>query len=137
MSEDKHDYESDDIVVSFYPNRCNHIGRCVRLLNEVFNPDNKPWVNLENADIEAVCRTIEQCPTGALQYQRLDGADGETAPDITTIKTVKNGPFFIHGNIELLDEEGNPLTENKRIALCRCGRSKNKPFCDGTHKKYH
>ncbi|TCP27063.1 putative Fe-S cluster protein YjdI [Scopulibacillus darangshiensis] len=134
MAEDKHDYKSDDLIVSFYPNRCNHIGACVDTLKEVFNPEKKPWVNLDQASVEEICRTISLCPTGALQYERLDGGKKEQPPEITTIKPLENGPFFVHGNIEVMNEEGEIVGKNTRVALCRCKRSGNQPFCDGTHK---
>ncbi|MCS7010956.1 MAG: CDGSH iron-sulfur domain-containing protein [Anaerolineales bacterium] len=48
----------------------------------------------------------------------------------------ENGPYLISGEFTYLDVQGNPQkTEGKMIALCRCGQSGNKPFCDGTHKK--
>lgn len=53
-----------------------------------------------------------------------------------TIRATKNGPYIVDGPIELFDTEGNKITGDKpRIALCRCGASSNKPFCDGTHSK--
>jgi CDGSH-type Zn-finger protein len=53
------------------------------------------------------------------------------------IRTRENGPFLVEGPIELIDAEGNVFTiptEKPAVALCRCGGSKNKPFCDGSHK---
>ncbi len=54
----------------------------------------------------------------------------------TTIRVRDNGPLLVQGNFELHDAEGNsyPLTEGQNVALCRCGLSGNKPFCDGSHK---
>jgi CDGSH-type Zn-finger protein len=56
-------------------------------------------------------------------------------PDEKVIRASKNGPYLIPGSMLLVDEDGNP-TENSRkmVALCRCGGSKHKPYCDGTHK---
>jgi len=51
-----------------------------------------------------------------------------------TIRPSKNGPYIIEGVVDLFDTDGNKITVDKpRIALCRCGASSNKPFCDGTH----
>ena len=51
-----------------------------------------------------------------------------------TIRPSKNGPYIVEGPVELFDTDGNRITvDNTRIALCRCGASSNKPFCDGTH----
>ena len=53
-----------------------------------------------------------------------------------TIRSAKNGPLIVEGPIDLYDTDGNKVTLDKlRIALCRCGASSNKPFCDGTHSK--
>jgi CDGSH-type Zn-finger protein len=53
-----------------------------------------------------------------------------------TIRPSKNGPYIVEGTVELFDTEGNKITvEKPRLALCRCGASSNKPFCDGTHSK--
>ena len=47
----------------------------------------------------------------------------------------RNGPYLIRGEFELTDQEGQPIeTLRGTIALCRCGASRTKPFCDGTHK---
>ena len=52
------------------------------------------------------------------------------------IQALKNGPLIVQGNIEVLDSNGLPMTPPRpTVALCRCGASNNKPFCDGTHGK--
>lgn len=53
----------------------------------------------------------------------------------TTIKTVDNGPLQIKGPAQLVDHDGNSYDTGRSIFLCRCGESRNKPFCDGTHAK--
>lgn len=59
-------------------------------------------------------------------------ADGDVE-----VRIMKNGPYRISGPITLLDHEGNPVSveEGRKIALCRCGGSTKKPFCDGTHSR--
>jgi CDGSH-type Zn-finger protein len=52
-----------------------------------------------------------------------------------TIDIIKNGPFIVNGTVELKDPDGNAYPAKQRIALCRCGASTTKPFCDGTHSK--
>jgi len=51
------------------------------------------------------------------------------------IETIKNGPYIVTGEVELIDADGNKYPVEKRMALCRCGASTEKPFCDGTHSK--
>jgi CDGSH-type Zn-finger protein len=54
----------------------------------------------------------------------------------TVIQTLKNAPYPVKGEIELKDGDGKPIPiKDKPCALCRCGQSGNKPFCDGTHMK--
>jgi CDGSH-type Zn-finger protein len=51
------------------------------------------------------------------------------------IETIKHGPYIVTGEVELIDADGNKFPVEKRMALCRCGASTEKPFCDGTHSK--
>ncbi|GGH80654.1 CDGSH-type Zn-finger protein [Pullulanibacillus pueri] len=52
-----------------------------------------------------------------------------------TIKVNDNGPYVVTGSFTVVDAEGNTFETKKAVSLCRCGRSSNKPFCDGTHKQ--
>ena len=56
-------------------------------------------------------------------------------PAMVTIETIKNGPYIVKGEVELMDADGNRFPAEKRMALCRCGASTEKPFCDGSHSK--
>ena len=53
------------------------------------------------------------------------------------IKATSQGPYQVTGDVEILDSEGNLVRDSEGVDLwmCRCGHSKNKPFCDGTHKE--
>jgi len=51
-----------------------------------------------------------------------------------TITVLENGPYLVKGTITLIDQNGNAETKDGNTALCRCGLSKNKPFCDGAHR---
>jgi len=56
-------------------------------------------------------------------------------PDPATITPYRNGPYLLRGDFTILDQDGNPIEHGREtVALCRCGRSQSKPFCDGTHK---
>jgi len=55
--------------------------------------------------------------------------------NMVTIETIKNGPYIVKGEVELTDADGNKFPVEPRMALCRCGASTEKPFCDGTHSK--
>jgi CDGSH-type Zn-finger protein len=59
-----------------------------------------------------------------------------TGLDETRITPYRNGPYLVRGPVSMIDQDGNEIEVKRRvIALCRCGRSQNRPFCDGTHKK--
>lgn len=127
------EYEGEGIVVTWQPERCIHTANCIRGLPAVFNPPARPWVRLEGTDAEAAARVIRTCPTGALTYRRTDGAPQE-APDAPSVVPVPNGPLFVRGDLTITADDGAELARGTRFALCRCGGSRNKPFCDNTHR---
>ena len=51
------------------------------------------------------------------------------------IQALKNGPLLVNGEVEIYDSQGELMREDSQLALCRCGQSARKPFCDGTHAK--
>ena len=93
------------------------------------------WVVVDAADADAVAAAIESCPTGALRYRRLDGGPQEQPPAETTVEPRQNGPLFVRGAVRIVDPDGHLIREDTRAALCRCGASENKPFCDGSHRR--
>ncbi len=50
------------------------------------------------------------------------------------IKVNKGGPYLIKGNVKIIDKDGTETVKDGSVALCRCGESQNKPYCDGNHK---
>lgn len=77
-------------------------------------------------------RVVGRCPSGALAYKKVKAADAVERPS-ARIRVLKNGPLLVEGSCKLLDEEGKEAAKAAPFALCRCGGSGNKPFCDGTH----
>jgi len=126
------EYSTDEIVVEWQPRLCFHSHNCIRALPQVFDPDARPWVRLELASTDEVDAAVAQCPSGALRARRVDAVEARTEP--IEIEASANGPLLIRGGVRVLDGEGNVLYEGDRAALCRCGGSANKPFCDGTHR---
>ena len=125
-------YRGTDIDVSFDGDLCIHATECVRGLPAVFDRERRPWVFADNATAEEVSAVIERCPSGALQYRRLDGAPNEQTGPITTVAPVKNGPLALRGDLVVRHKDGTH-EGLPRAVLCRCGHSKNKPFCDNSH----
>lgn len=129
----QHAYESDDIRVLFDSQRCIHAAECVRGLSKVFDPKARPWIQPDNGNADEIAAVVRKCPTGALQYERLDGGAAEATPDHNTVTIAPDGPLFLRGQIEIYDTEENLLAQGPRLALCRCGASKIKPLCDNSH----
>lgn len=121
--------ETKDIKLLYEGKRCIHSRHCVTELPHVFKA-NTPgkWIFAENTDAETLAAVARECPSGAIQYERKDGMHGELKPDVNLMRLRENGPYAF-----LADLEVDGKTMGMRATLCRCGKSNNKPFCDGTH----
>ncbi|HVP04180.1 MAG TPA: (4Fe-4S)-binding protein [Dehalococcoidia bacterium] len=128
------EYFTDEIIVTWEPSFCMHSARCLMGLPQVFDADARPWIAIDAASADEIAEVVMQCPSGALHFRRLNGGRQEEAPAETTVRAVRNGPLFQRGRIRITDNEGKIIREDTRVALCRCGGSANKPFCDGTHR---
>lgn len=135
MSKHPHEYQGESLVVRYEKSLCIHAAECVHGLPEVFDPNAKPWVSPDNAERERVLETVARCPSGALTAERRDGEVAEAVPAENTVSVQPHGPLYLRGDLELLDAEGNVVARGTRMALCRCGASANKPFCDGSHTR--
>jgi CDGSH-type Zn-finger protein/uncharacterized Fe-S cluster protein YjdI len=120
---------SDEIEIRFDVDRCIHARRCVLGAPSVFLANVKgPWLHPETESVEHLVHIAQSCPSGAITYRRLDGGADESPPRVNTVKLRQNGPYACHAT---LDIDGQPPMY--RATLCRCGQSKNKPFCDNSH----
>jgi CDGSH-type Zn-finger protein/uncharacterized Fe-S cluster protein YjdI len=134
MEEDVHSYDGRAITVSYDVKRCIHVRECVRGLPNVFDPDKRPWIAPDDAAAEELAEVITRCPTGALHFDRKDGGWEETAPGENSVTVSADGPLYVHGDVEVTDEDGTVALADTRIAFCRCGASANKPLCDNSHR---
>jgi CDGSH-type Zn-finger protein/uncharacterized Fe-S cluster protein YjdI len=130
-----HRYEGEKLAVLYDVERCIHAAECVRGLPNTFDPQRRPWVSPDAAEAGEVVDVILRCPSGALHYERRDGGPAEEPAAENTVTVVADGPFYLRGRIEIADPDGNVQIADTRVALCRCGASKNKPFCDLSHKQ--
>jgi CDGSH-type Zn-finger protein/uncharacterized Fe-S cluster protein YjdI len=135
MTDRTQSYESDAIRVHYDRARCIHAERCVRGLNAVFDPGRIPWIDPTRGDAAEIAAAVTQCPTGALRFERLDGGAPEEAPATNTVSITADGPVYLRGALTLRRADGSHHSTDTRLALCRCGASTNKPFCDGSHTK--
>ncbi len=125
-------YHGENIEVRFRSVRCIHAAECVKGLPEVFDVSKRPWVSPDQALTDDVATVIERCPSGALEYIRKDGEAGEQ-PQAETILDLQPGHvMYIRGNLTIKNED--EAIQVKRAALCGCGHSHNKPFCDNAHQ---
>ncbi|QOX65052.1 hypothetical protein FRZ06_17730 [Anoxybacterium hadale] len=141
------EYVTEDLIIYWNLSHCSHSGKCTDMLPEVFNMERRPWICMDGADPLEVIRVIDKCPSGALRYgltehsaiePRLAQGPGwigykVTEPSVVQIRMVQNGPLLVKGPARILDPEGNSIRECVSMVLCRCGKTKNPPFCDGSH----
>lgn len=142
----KQRYEGKDVTVSYDPDLCEHAAECVRGLPEVFDTSRHRWIDPDAAKAAEVIEVVGRCPTGALQIE--GGSPDDRATDIDDVLEGKetamsepnkvrisaNGPAVVSGRVKITTADGEVIEETANAALCRCGESDNKPFCDGSHK---
>jgi len=118
-----------DITLRFDGGRCIHSRHCVLEAPTVFLA-NTPgaWLHPETTTVEHCVHVAHTCPSGAISYERHDGGPKESAPAVNVVRVRENGPYAVHAQIELAGA-GTEL----RATLCRCGQSRRKPYCDGSH----
>ncbi len=147
-------YTNDEITVFWVPSKCIHATTCFRELIEVFNPGRRPWVNMEGAPTRRIIEVVNKCPTQALEWKynkdltkdereahrdadRVEEnpktLSGTNAP--TSIRIMKDGPIVAEGSFTILGAENQKLKPTVMTSFCRCGSSRNMPYCDGTHRK--
>jgi CDGSH-type Zn-finger protein len=142
-------YDGAGIVIHDNRGICAHAARCTAGLPEVFRYGQRPWIEADAATVEAIVKVIRSCPSGALSYTPKGAAETSADPGTgmaanagtqvrdfglePAIEASANGPYNVRGGIAIdAPEELQPPTPD-HYSLCRCGASKNKPYCDGSH----
>ena len=125
-------YGGEEITVHDNRTVCWHAKECVARLGSVFDKDASPWIVPDNAKAEEIIDTVKKCPSGALSYTFNDvhTRDFDRDPEINI---ALDGPYNVMGYIEINLPEGLQPPSREHYSLCRCGASKNKPYCDGSH----
>lgn len=129
------EYSNGELTILWKPRTCIHSGECVKRLPNVYKPDEKPWIQIENATTAELKSQIEACPSGALSYKMSNEEDKEEVHLETRVEALKNGPLLVYGTLHITNSNGDKEVKNKTTAFCRCGASQNKPYCDGAHVK--
>lgn len=123
------DYAGREITIHDNRSACAHIGHCTEQSPEVFSMKKEPWIDADGGARDKTAATVKMCPSGALSYT-VGGTRHAAAPGKPGIDVLKDGPYFVIG--AALECEPAPLNAD-HYTLCRCGASKNKPYCDGSH----
>jgi CDGSH-type Zn-finger protein len=121
-------------TITIHDNRslCAHAGYCTDGLPGVFRHRQEPFIDPDGASIEEIIAVIDLCPSGALSYSVATTAETIELSE-ASIFIAPNGPYVVKGKVELVETPRSKGASETRITLCRCGASKNKPFCDGSH----
>jgi uncharacterized Fe-S cluster protein YjdI len=133
-------YTNDEITVVWKPKVCIHSALCWKGLVQVFNPRAKPWVKMDGGSTEQIIEQVKKCPSGALSYF-LNAEDNSKDKKILSepahplkVEVSANGPY-IKSECLIVYSDGREETKTGTVALCRCGTSQNKPYCDGNHRR--
>ncbi len=136
-------YSNGEVTIVWKPGQCIHSAICWKHpdgLIKVFNPSERPWIKPEGASTQEIINQVKKCPSGALSYTlnnetNLEPIKNKVIEPKTKVEIVTNGPYLLNGIFEIIDANGEIKEADQSCALCRCGGSKNKPFCDGSHTR--
>ncbi|MEO0634777.1 MAG: CDGSH iron-sulfur domain-containing protein [Pseudomonadota bacterium] len=120
------------VTVSYTPVLCTHAARCQARAASVFDPKQQPWIQPQNGTLEGILDVIAACPSGALRVSVGDQPAQHLTTGHVAIEVEKDGPYHVT-NVPLEAEFNGAGASRTKYSLCRCGQSKNKPFCDGSH----
>ena len=136
---EKYTFPGTKIDVEWDGRLCIHIAECGHAKGELFVGGRQPWCQPDLVALDDVIDVVERCPSGALTYETKTSKNKEQTikerPDQeNTVAVSYNGPYFVRGELDIEDSPGDKEGVAFRAALCRCGSSKNKPFCDNSHE---
>ena len=125
--------QGEKLELRFEAKRCIHARFCVTGAPKVFLANVQgPWLHPDAMPVERLADIAHACPSGAIQYTRKDGEPDEAPPPVNLLSVREAGPYAVRGALVL---RGQAI--GTRATLCRCGASKNKPFCDSSHHDIH
>lgn len=127
-------YTNGEITIVWKPQLCIHSRKCFTGLAAVFDPAKKPWINMSAASTSAIVAQVKKCPSAALSFFFNDEGVVDESVGGFTVEVLPNGPLVTSGNFTVIHKDGRKEFLREAAAFCRCGGSKNKPFCDGSHE---
>lgn len=132
VKDKRESYKGKRITIHDNRSICAHAGYCTDELSSVFRFKEEQGIHPDSANVDEIIATIEKCPSGALNYS-IDDNEHIVQKGELNIFIAPNGPYVISGECELADTNWCEGALHNKFTLCRCGGSKNKPFCDGAH----
>ena len=125
-------YDGEEVTIHYNRLLCSHASECGKRQKAAFDSSRKPWIMPDNASKEEIIDVVEACPSGALRFNLTGGDPQHANVDIAGITVERDGPYRVTG-IPLASARQAKGASAEKYVLCRCGASKNKPFCDGSH----
>jgi CDGSH-type Zn-finger protein/uncharacterized Fe-S cluster protein YjdI len=120
-------------TIYFEARRCVHSRHCVLGEPDVFLANQAgAWIFPDRATPERIAFVAQNCVSGAIRYERNDGMPDEAAPRVNLVHVRESGPLAFHAALTVVAPDG-ATDVALRATLCRCGQSKNKPYCDLSH----
>ena len=128
-------YRGKHLTITDNRGLCAHAGICTSELSKVWRSGAEPWINPDGASVKEIINIIRRCPSGALGYIDDKGNVHTSLPraGAPQIRIDRDGPYHLRGAVAFKDITPPRGASENHFALCRCGASKNKPFCDGSH----
>lgn len=124
------EYSNGDITIKWAPEKCIHSGICLRGLPKVFNLKQRPWINAVAATSEEIVSLVRECPSKALSIKGVKFK--EKVNEEVHVELIPGGPLIIKGGATVYERKKETVIK-ETVSFCRCKRSKNFPYCDGTH----
>ena len=152
MDHNDRTYTNGEISVHWKPSACIHATTCYRELARVFNPRQRPWVNMDGAPTAKIIEIVKKCPTDALTYDwndpsKISDKPGKGSSEAMAnksrqkmagqpveIRIMKDGPYVVEGDFRVRWMDGEEMKPMLMTSFCRCGKSEGMPFCDGSHR---
>ena len=131
----KFTYTGEETDVQWDGRLCIHYGECGRASGDLFVGGRQPWCQPDLSSDEEVRDVLLRCPTGALTATFADGSGIEADVEENNTTITQNGPLYVCGKLNIEGVPDDMPGTRFRAALCRCGASNNKPFCDNSHTK--
>jgi uncharacterized Fe-S cluster protein YjdI len=128
-------YSGNGYNIVWNPDKCIHSAICIKGLPRVFRRNERPWIDINGAGDEEIITQVKACPSGALSIEMSSETHNENSiSEVPLITLMNEGPYLIQGAVDILMPDGTTSHQPGGCALCRCGKSAGKPFCDGSHR---